>query len=59
MLLQDILVVCVSSEHPLVVHDIEGLTTLFFLRNWRIEHTVSGSPVFVLVSHDLWLSTFK
>ena len=36
ILLQDVLVVSVSSEHSLVVHNIEGLTTFLFLGDWRV-----------------------
>ena len=49
ILLQDVLVVSVSPEDSLIVHDVESLTAFFFLRDWRVKHTVFGAPVLVLV----------
>ena len=59
MLLKDVLVVGVTSEHSLVVHDVQGLTSFIFFWDWRVEHAIFGPSVFVLVSDYLGLSTFK
>jgi hypothetical protein len=59
MLLKDVLVVGVTSEHSLVVHDVQSLTAFIFFWDWRVHHSVLGPSVFVLVSDNLRLSTFK
>ena len=59
ILLQEVLVVRVSPEDPLIVHDVESLAALFFLWDRRIKHTVFRTPVLVLVFHNGGWCSFK
>jgi hypothetical protein len=59
MLLQHILIMGVTSEYSLVVHDVKCLATFLFFWDWRVEHTILGASVFVLIPHYLGLSSFE
>jgi len=49
----------VASEHPLVVHDVQGLSAFFFLGNRWVEHSILGASVLVFTPHDLGLGSFE
>ena len=59
ILLQDVLVVSVSPEDSLIVHDVESLAALLFLWDRRIKHTVFRTTVLVLVFHNGGWCSFK
>lgn len=59
ILLQDVLVVSVSSEDSLIIHDVESLAPFFFLWDRRVKHTVFGSTVLVLVFNNCGRGSFK
>lgn len=53
------LVMGISSENSLVVHDIKSLSTFLLLWNWWVKHTVLGTSILMLTSDNLRLSSFK
>ena len=59
MLLKYILIVSITSEDPLIVHNVQCLAAFLFLGNRWIQHTILGTTIFVFSSYHLWLSSFK
>ena len=59
ILLQNVLVVSVSPEDSLIVHDVESLAAFLFLWDRRVKHTVFSAPVLVFVFHNGGWCSFK
>ena len=59
MLFKYILIMGVSPENSLIIHNVQCSSTFFFLGNWWVKHTILSSTILVFSLDYLWSSAFK
>lgn len=59
MLFKYILIMSVSSENPLIIHNIQGSSAFFLFWNRWIQHAIFSATILVFSLHYLWGSAFK
>ena len=59
ILVQVCQIVCVSPEHPLVIHDVESLTVVFLVIVVRVGVVGGRVLELLLLADNLWLRTLE